>query len=142
MNQFNNINNCRNSNNFFGSGRNRNDNCGVEPLVLNIACATERNQGLLNTLWTGEDQQVALVCIQPGCELGEKVLPNTDLFLCVQSGQGLIQIGGCRDNVTCQRTVCANDACLIPEGTWQNLINTGNCPLRAFCIFPSSDCPS
>ena len=47
----------------------------------------------------------------------------------------LAVMGPCKNKMTCRRKVDTNDAVIIPAGTWHNLINTGNIPLKIYSIY-------
>ncbi|NLT13139.1 MAG: cupin domain-containing protein, partial [Clostridiales bacterium] len=40
-----------------------------------------------------------------------------------------------RENMNLQANVAEDDVVIIPAGTWHNLINTGNIPLRLYSIY-------
>jgi mannose-6-phosphate isomerase-like protein (cupin superfamily) len=108
---------------------------GPGPLVLNIEKATKQNNTFRTALWTGSHLQVTLMSINAGEEIGTEVHPNLDQFLRIEQGQGLTKMGYRRDDMTMQAGVSDGDAILVPAGTWHNLINTGNIPLKIYSIY-------
>jgi len=44
-------------------------------------------------------------------------------------------MGQSKDNMDFQRRVGDSYAIFIPAGTWHNLINTGNIPLKLYSIY-------
>ncbi len=108
---------------------------GPEPFVVNIARATRRNQTFRTALWTGKYLQLTLMSIKVGEDIGLEIHPNTDQFLRIEQGRGLVKMGSSKDDLNFQRPVFANDAILVPAGTWHNLINTGNVPLKLYSIY-------
>lgn len=108
---------------------------GPRPLVLNIEKATEQNTTFRTALWTGNHLQVTLMSINVGEDIGIEIHPNVDQFLRIEQGQGLTKMGYRRDDMNMQARVTDGDAIIIPAGTWHNLINTGNIPLKLYSIY-------
>jgi mannose-6-phosphate isomerase-like protein (cupin superfamily) len=76
-----------------------------------------------------------------GEDIGAEVHPNTDQFLRIEQGKGLTKMGNSRDNMNLQAEVSDDDVILIPAGTWHNLINTGNKPLKLYSIYAPPEHP-
>lgn len=108
---------------------------GPGPFVVNIACVTEENPFYRRAIWTGNHLQVTLMCIPPCGEIGLEIHPDTDQFLRIEQGRGVVMMGVCRDRVDFQQEVCQDDAIFVPAGTWHNLINTGTEPLKLYSIY-------
>lgn len=114
---------------------------GLEPLVVNIDRASKVNSNYRTTLWTGRHLQVTLMSIRVGSDIGLEMHPNLDQFLRVQSGYGLVKMGSSKDNLNIQQRVDGNYAIVIPAGTWHNLINIGNRPLKLYSIYAPPEHP-
>ncbi len=108
---------------------------GSEPFVINIDQATKQNNTFRTTLWTGNHLQLTLMSINVGEDIGLENHPNLDQFLRVEQGQGLVKMGYSKENLNFQRRVTDGYAIIIPAGTWHNLINTGNRPLKLYSIY-------
>ncbi|NLA73548.1 MAG: cupin domain-containing protein [Clostridiales bacterium] len=108
---------------------------GPEPFVVNISNATEQNSVYRRTLWTGCHLQLTLMCIPPCGEIGLEVHPQTDQFLRLEAGRGIVKMGKCKDQLDFQQKVCRDDAIFVPAGTWHNVINTGRAPLKLYSIY-------
>lgn len=108
---------------------------GPDPLVINIEEAAKRNHTFRTALWTGKHLQVTLMSIPVGEDIGLEIHPNLDQFIRIEEGQGLVQMGERRDKWDLQQHVEDDDAVVIPAGTWHNLINTGNRPLKLYSIY-------
>lgn len=108
---------------------------GPEPFVININEATKLNTNFRTALWTGCHLQLTLMSINVGEDIGLEIHPHVDQFLRIEQGQGLVMIGEHRDRLDFQRNVADDDAIIIPAGTWHNLINTGNIPLKLYSIY-------
>lgn len=108
---------------------------GPKPFVINIDQATKQNSTFRTALWTGNHLQLTLMSINPGEDIGFEIHPNVDQFLRVEQGQGLVKMGQSKDNLDFQRSVGDGYAIIIPAGTWHNLFNTGNVPLKLYSIY-------
>lgn len=108
---------------------------GPEPFTVDIAEATKRNNTFRTALWTGSHLQLTLMSIGVGDEIGLELHPDTDQFLRIEQGRGIVKMGDSKDNLNFQRQVSVGDAILVPAGTWHNLINAGNVPLKLYSIY-------
>lgn len=108
---------------------------GPEPFVVNLVCATENNPYYRRTLWTGEHLQLTLMCIPPRGEIGLEVHPDDDQFLQIEEGCGTVMMGACRDCLPFRRSVNGGDAIFVPAGTWHNVVNTGDAPLKLYSVY-------
>ena len=108
---------------------------GADPFVTNIRHATLKNQCFRRVLWTGEYLQLTLMCIPVGGEIGLELHPDTDQFIRLESGQGMVKMGECKEHLDFQKCICQDDVVLIPAGKWHNIVNTGRCPLKVYSIY-------
>ncbi|MEA5038606.1 MAG: cupin domain-containing protein [Clostridiaceae bacterium] len=108
---------------------------GPEPFVVNINQATRQNTTYRTALWTGEHLQLTLMSIPVGEDIGLEIHPSIDQFLRIEQGQGLVKMGQNKDAPNLQQKVAGGYAVFIPAGTWHNLINTGNIPLKLYSIY-------
>lgn len=114
---------------------------GGQPFVFNIEKATERNKTFRTAIWTGEHLQVTLMSIGVGEDIGLENHSDTDQFLRIEQGQGIVQMGDSRDNLTFQQNVFNDYAVMVPAGKWHNITNTGNVPLRLYSIYAPPEHP-
>ncbi|QFT87864.1 Cupin domain protein [Bacillus sp. THAF10] len=108
---------------------------GPYPYVLNIDEATKQNDTFRTALWTGEHLQVTLMSIPVGGDIGLEIHPDTDQFLRLEAGQGLVMMGDSPNNLDFRQQVYDDYAILIPAGTWHNVVNMGNQPLKLYSIY-------
>lgn len=94
------------------------------PDLLAAVEAARSNDAFRRVVMTGDHQQVVLMTIPPGDEIGEEVHPDTDQVLFVVEGEGEARLG------TDSSPVRANDLVLVRAGTRHNFVNTGQRPLR------------
>lgn len=108
---------------------------GAEPFVVNIEDVTKQNNNFRTALWTGKHLQLTLMSINVGEDIGLEIHPNLDQFIRIEEGQGIVMMGDRKDNLDFQRKVYDDYAFIIPAGTWHNLINTGNKPIKLYSIY-------
>lgn len=108
---------------------------GPDPFVVNIDNAVKQNTNFRTVLWTGNHLQLTLMSIKVGEEIGLEMHSNLDQFIRIEEGCGLVKIGSNKDNLNYQKNVNSNYAIIIPAGTWHNLINIGNRPLKLYSIY-------
>ncbi|HFJ9501962.1 TPA: cupin domain-containing protein [Bacillus paranthracis] len=108
---------------------------GPKPFVVNINEAAKQNNTYRTALWTGKHLQVTLMSINVGEDIGLEIHPNVDQFLRIEQGQGIVQMGKSKDNLNFKRNAYDDFAIMIPAGTWHNVINTGNIPLKLYSIY-------
>jgi len=108
---------------------------GPEPYVVNIEQATLQNNNFRTALWTGEYLQSTLMSINVGDDIGLEIHPDTDQFIRIEQGQGIVKMGKSKNNLDFQRKVFDNYAIFVPAGTWHNVINTGKKPLKVYVIY-------
>jgi len=108
---------------------------GPEPFVVNINEASKENSNFRTAIWTGRHLQVTLMSINVGEDIGLEIHPDLDQFIRIEEGQGIIKMGDRKDRLDFQRKVYDDFAFIIPAGTWHNLINTGNKPIKLYSIY-------
>ncbi|GGE61210.1 cupin domain-containing protein [Priestia taiwanensis] len=114
---------------------------GPKAFTVNINKAAKQNNTYRTTLWTGKHLQVTLMSIQVGEDIGLEIHPDVDQFLRIEQGQGIVQMGKSKDNLNFSRNVYDDFAIMIPAGTWHNLTNTGNIPLKLYSIYAPPNHP-
>ena len=108
---------------------------GPQPYVVDINRATVQNTDYRSALWTGPCLQLTLMSIPPGGEIGLEVHHDTDQFLRIEQGQGIVQMGPSQRNLNFRQPVFDNTAVFVPAGTWHNITNIGRTPLRLYSIY-------
>ena len=132
----------RNYNNYYYNTRYYNEQksnyikgYGNMPLAIDIKEIARQNESFRSTLWTGEHFQITLMNILPNESIGLEIHPDTDQFLRLEQGEGLVQMGKDKNNLSFQKRVSNNFAFVVPAGTWHNLINIGNIPIKLYSIY-------
>ncbi|NLL56704.1 MAG: cupin domain-containing protein [Clostridiales bacterium] len=108
---------------------------GPEPFVTNIRQAMLHNPYFRSALWTGEHLQLTLMSIPVGGEIGLERHDHTDQFLRLEQGYGQVMMGQTPDRLNYQANVTAGYAIFIPAGTYHNLVNMGNIPIKLYSIY-------
>ena len=114
---------------------------GPFPFVVDIKKATLANENFRTAIWTGEHFQITLMTIQPGEDIGLEMHPHVDQFLRIEQGNGVVQMGASKDRLVIRQRVFDDFAIVVPAGTWHNLINTGNIPLKLYSIYAPPNHP-
>lgn len=96
---------------------------------LDIVAAARKNDAFRRVVETGKHEQVVLMTISPGGDIGAEVHPHTDQLFIFVDGEGEAQVGGT------SRSVAANDLVFVPAGTRHNFINRGKRPLRLITVY-------
>jgi len=102
---------------------------------VDIGRATLANNNFRTTLWTGRHLQLTLMTIPPGGEIGLEIHPDTDQFLRLEQGQGIVQMGRDRRNLNFRQMVMQDFAVFVPAGMWHNIINVGHTPIKLYSIY-------
>ncbi len=108
---------------------------GPDPYVIDLDKASKQNKTYRTALWTGEHLQLTLMSINVNDDIGLEVHPVTDQFIRIEQGEGLAQMGPMKNNLSFQTSVSDGYAIFVPAGTWHNVINTGNKPLKLYSIY-------
>lgn len=108
---------------------------GPEPFVVNITKVTNQNNTFRTALWTGNHLQLTLMSINVAENIGLEVHLNTDQFIRIDEGQGLVKMGDKKDILDFEEKVYDDFAIFIPAGKWHDIINTGKKPLKLYAIY-------
>jgi mannose-6-phosphate isomerase-like protein (cupin superfamily) len=121
--------------NINNDARNKVKDYGRKPFAVNINDAAKQNKTYRTALWTGNHLQVTLMSINVGDDIGLEIHPHVDQFLRIEQGQGIVQMGKRKDHLNFVQKVNDDFAIMIPAGTWHNVTNTGNIPLKLYSIY-------
>lgn len=73
--------------------------------------------------------------IPSGGEIGLERHGDTDQFLRLEAGSGIVKMGSCKEKMNFHSRIKAGDAVFVPAGTWHNIINIGGCPLKIYSVY-------
>lgn len=114
---------------------------GPDPYVVDIEEATLDNDKFRVAKWTGANLQLTLMSIQPGDDVGLEVHEDHDQFLRIEEGEARVEMGPSEDELEYVKSVSDDFAILVPAGTWHNIINTGEEPLKLYSIYAPGEHP-
>lgn len=108
---------------------------GPVPVVANMTQESRRNQNFRTAVWTGNHLQLTMMCIPVRGEIGLEMHPDTDQLIRVERGQAFVCMGKSREKMAARRRIGPGAAVLVPCGTWHNVINAGNSPLKLSSLY-------
>lgn len=112
---------------------------GPNPYVVEIERDTLENPNFRVTRWTGQNIQLTLMSIPVGGDIGLEVHETHDQFIRLEQGTGRVQMGPAEHNLNFERDVGADCAVFVPAGTWHNITNTGDEPIKLYAIYGPPD---
>ena len=118
----------------------------TEPLnnpagIINIHKESLLNKNFRKEIWTGKHLQVTVMSIPPKSEIGIELHNNLDQFIRIQSGIASLYLGKTKKDIKFAGNANFNDAILIPAGTWHNILNKQNRPLKLYSIYAPPNHP-
>jgi mannose-6-phosphate isomerase-like protein (cupin superfamily) len=96
---------------------------------IDIMKAAWTNEAFRREVRTGDHEQVVVMTIPAGGEIGEEVHPDTDQVFVFLDGHGEAVLDGATS------AFAANDLVFVRAGTPHNIVNTGTSPLRLITIY-------
>ena len=103
--------------------------------VTNIERDTTRNDDFRRVLFTGPNTQLVLMTLKPGEEIGAETHDGHDQFFRIESGRGVVQLGGTEHKLE------DGSAVVVPAGVKHNVINRGDAPLRLYTLYSPPEHP-
>jgi mannose-6-phosphate isomerase-like protein (cupin superfamily) len=108
---------------------------GPQPQSFDLEEATLGNDNYRAVAWSGTYLQLTLMSIPPGDDIGLEAHPGTDQFLRLDGGRGRVQMGPAEDRLDFDQEVEDGWAILVPAGTWHNVTNIGDEPIRLYAVY-------
>ncbi len=108
---------------------------GTKPIVVNIDKASEQNRYYRKALWSGNYLQLTLMCIPVNGDIGLEMHPDFDQFIRIEDGQAVVMMGKSKENLSVYPKIDHDFAVVIPSGTWHNIINAGDTPLKLYSVY-------
>lgn len=96
----------------------------------NIEQLTLDNTNYRQVIYTSHYMQLVVMCLQPGEEIGNEV-HGLDQFIRLEQGNAKVVL----DNGAEEHDVADDWAVIIPAGTYHNVINTGDQPVKLYTIY-------
>jgi mannose-6-phosphate isomerase-like protein (cupin superfamily) len=102
-----------------------------------IAKQTAKNKFFRQVLFTGKHCQLVVMTLKPGEEIGNEVHPNVDQFFRVETGAAKFILNGKEVHV-----VKADEAAIVPAGTYHNVVNTSKTvALKLYTVYSPPNHP-
>ena len=99
------------------------------------------NDTFRTVLFTGSQQQLTVMRLGPGEEIGRERHDDTDQFLRVEQGRARLELGGSESSVDETRELEEDWAAIIPAGVWHNVVNVGEGDVRLYSIYSPPEHP-
>ncbi len=96
---------------------------------VDIIRTARSNDAFRRVVLTGEKEQVVVMTIPVGGDIGSEVHPSTDQVLVFVDGEGVAELDGVSSPVR------PNDLVFVQAGTRHNFTNTGAGPMRLITIY-------
>ena len=108
---------------------------GPQPQSFDLERATLENDNYRAVAWSGKYLQLTLMSIPPGDDIGLEAHPETDQFLRLDAGRGRVQMGPHENQLDFDQEVEDGGAIRVPAGTWHNVTNIGDEPIRLNTVY-------
>lgn len=108
---------------------------GGNPIALNIDHLAKSNTNFRTALWTGKHLQVTLMSIPVNSDIGVEMHADVDQFIRIEDGCALVMMGEKKCDLHYRQKVNKDYAVFLPAGTWHNIVNTGNRPLKIYSVY-------
>lgn len=108
---------------------------GPDPQAFDLEDATVKNTNYRTVAWSGKFLQVTLMSIPVGGDIGLEKHPATDQFIRLDAGRGRAQMGPKRTELTFDEEVSDGWCVLVPAGSWHNITNIGDEPMRLYTVY-------
>ncbi len=100
------------------------------PFVADIEQLTLENTDYRRVVFTSHYTQLVLMSLEPGVEIGNEI-HGLDQFIRVEQGSGRAIINNGEE----ERDLEADWIIIVPAGTWHNIINTGDQPMKLYTLY-------
>jgi mannose-6-phosphate isomerase-like protein (cupin superfamily) len=100
-----------------------------------IEAITLGNSTFRTVLFTGSNLQLTVMSLEPGEEIGLEMHDHRDQFIRVEGGSATVRLGPSQDKIEETHQLADDWAVIVPGGTWHNVINIGDTPLRLYSLY-------
>jgi mannose-6-phosphate isomerase-like protein (cupin superfamily) len=109
--------------------------------VGDIERQTLENDTFRTVVFTGQNQQLTVMRLAPGEDIGLEMHPDTDQFLRIESGTARVEFGKTKDAIDETHDVEDDWAIIVPAGTWHNVVNTGDGDVKLYSLYAPPEHP-
>lgn len=103
----------------------------------NIERETEKNKFFRKVLFTGDREQLVLMSIPVGGEIGAEIHHDVDQFFRVESGRAQFILEEGKETFT----IGPGGAALVRKGTYHNVKTVGKKPLQLYTVYAPPNHP-
>jgi len=103
--------------------------------ITDIDDTTNKNDNYRKVLHTAKKEQLVVMSLPKGGDIGSEKHPRTDQFIRVEGGQGKAVLNGV------ERPMRDGTALIIPAGVQHNIVNTGDDPLKLYTVYSQNEHP-
>lgn len=96
---------------------------------VDIIAQARANDAFRRVIHTGAHEQVVVMTLPPGGEIGAEVHPTTDQLFIIVEGTAEARLG------ETARPAVANDLVFVGAGTRHNIVNRGTTALRLITVY-------
>jgi len=110
----------------------------MKPFVGDIEKLTLKNNYFRKVLFTGKHQQLVVMSLKPGEEIGNEVHHHVDQFFRLEGGEAKFVFNGKTKHI-----VKNGGSVLVPAGTFHNIINNSKTrKLKLYTIYSPPNHPA
>lgn len=109
--------------------------------VGDVEQATLGNETFRTVLFTGEHSQLTVMSLRAGEEIGLEAHDDRDQFIRLERGTAKLVMGPAKDQLDEEHTLEDDWAAIIPAGTWHNVTNVGDGPLKLYSLYSPAEHP-
>jgi mannose-6-phosphate isomerase-like protein (cupin superfamily) len=109
--------------------------------VDNVERLTLANDAFRMVAFTGEHQQLTVMRIAPGEDIGQEVHPENDQFIRIEQGEARLELGRSQESIDEAYDVLDDWAFIVPAGVWHNVVNIGSRDLKLYSLYAPTHHP-
>ena len=109
--------------------------------VNDIEELTLENTTFRTVVYTGEYSQLTVMSVEVGDEIGNEMHGDVDQFLRIEQGKAKVTFGPADGEIVETHEAEADWAIIVPAGTWHNVVNVGDEPLKLYSIYSPANHP-
>ena len=105
--------------------------------LVAIEKRTLKNRYFRQVLFTGKHEQLVVMCLKAGEEIGNEVHPNTDQFFRIEKGKVKFVLNNGKETHVARD----GDAVIVPAGTWHNVVNVSKKKSKLYTLYAPPNHP-
>lgn len=109
--------------------------------VGDIEQATLDNTTFRTVLFTGAHEQLTVMRLQPGEDIGREVHDDHDQFLRIEEGRARVEFARSAEEVDQTHEVEDDWAIIVPAGVWHNVVNVGDADVKLYSLYAPPEHP-